>query len=136
MDRHAHAAGTRRALTQGAFALPGLAALSAVSSLSALTPGEASADAPAQETTARYAFSFYKEDNLSPGKFVNATGTGSRERYEIYAHQFSLLTPLTTPDGQRMLIDAAGLERLHAVASREHGDVRILPQLHKVLSIP
>jgi organic radical activating enzyme len=47
-----------------------------------------------------------------------------------------LLTPLTTPDGSRMLIDAHGLERLHAVASREHADVRILPQLHKVLSIP
>ena len=47
-----------------------------------------------------------------------------------------LLTPLTTPDGSRMLIDAGGLERLHAVASREHDDVRILPQLHKVLSIP
>lgn len=47
-----------------------------------------------------------------------------------------LLTPLTTPEGTRMLIDAGGLERLHAVASREHDDVRILPQLHKVLSIP
>ncbi|HWP65021.1 MAG TPA: 7-carboxy-7-deazaguanine synthase QueE [Candidatus Limnocylindria bacterium] len=47
-----------------------------------------------------------------------------------------LLTPLTSPDGGRMLIDASGLERLHAVASREHADVRILPQLHKVLSIP
>ena len=47
-----------------------------------------------------------------------------------------LLTPLTTVDGSRMLIDAGTLERLHAVASREHADVRILPQLHKVLSIP
>jgi organic radical activating enzyme len=47
-----------------------------------------------------------------------------------------LLTPLTTPDGTRLLIDGSGLERLHAVASREHDDVRILPQLHKVLSIP
>jgi organic radical activating enzyme len=47
-----------------------------------------------------------------------------------------LLTPLTTTDGSRMLIDAGGLERLHAAASREHDDVRILPQLHKVLSIP
>jgi pyruvate-formate lyase-activating enzyme len=47
-----------------------------------------------------------------------------------------LLTPLTTPDGSRMLIDAQGLERLHAVASLVHGDVRILPQLHKVLAIP
>jgi pyruvate-formate lyase-activating enzyme len=47
-----------------------------------------------------------------------------------------LLTPLTTPDGSRMLIDAGGLERLHAVASQAHDDVRILPQLHKVLGIP
>jgi organic radical activating enzyme len=47
-----------------------------------------------------------------------------------------LLTPLTTPEGARLTIDAAGLERLHAVASLEHADVRIFPQLHKVLSIP
>jgi organic radical activating enzyme len=47
-----------------------------------------------------------------------------------------LLTPLTSVDGSRRLIDAGGLERLHAVASREHDDVRILPQLHKILSIP
>jgi 7-carboxy-7-deazaguanine synthase len=47
-----------------------------------------------------------------------------------------LLTPLAAPEGTRLLIDAAGLERLHAIASHEHGDVRILPQLHKVLSIP
>jgi organic radical activating enzyme len=47
-----------------------------------------------------------------------------------------LLTPLTTPEGARLTIDAGGLERLHAVASREHADVRIFPQLHKVLSIP
>ena len=93
MDRFEHGARARRALTSGALALPGLAALSAFSSL---VPEEAAADAPVQETTARYAFSFYKEDNLSPGKFVNATGTGSRERYEIQAHQFSLLTPLTS----------------------------------------
>jgi 7-carboxy-7-deazaguanine synthase len=46
-----------------------------------------------------------------------------------------LLTPLTSPDGTSMLIDAGGLERLHAVASREHDDVRVLPQLHKVLAI-
>jgi organic radical activating enzyme len=28
-----------------------------------------------------------------------------------------------------------GLERLHAVASRHVADVRVLPQLHKVLGI-
>jgi len=54
------------------------------------------ADSPVQETSARYAFSYYKEDNLGPGKFLNAGGTGSRERYEIFAHQFNLLTPLTS----------------------------------------
>jgi organic radical activating enzyme len=47
-----------------------------------------------------------------------------------------LLTPLTTPEGAQLTIDAARLERLHAVASREHADVRIFPQLHKVLAIP
>jgi organic radical activating enzyme len=47
-----------------------------------------------------------------------------------------LLTPLTTPEGAQLTIDAASLERLHAVASREHADVRIFPQLHKVLAIP
>jgi hypothetical protein len=47
-----------------------------------------------------------------------------------------LLTPLTVPDGSGLTIDAGSLERLHAVASRVHADVRVFPQLHKVLSIP
>lgn len=71
------------ALASGALALPGLGS-------------PASADSPVQETTARYAFSYYKEDNLGPGKFLNLGGTGSRDRYDIFAHQFNLLTPLTS----------------------------------------
>jgi len=83
MERPSNGARTLTALASGALGLPGLG-------------GEASADSPVQETTARYAFSFYKEDNLSPGKFLNVGGTGSRDRYEIFAHQFNLLTPLTS----------------------------------------
>ena len=45
------------------------------------------------------------------------------------------LTPLTAPDSPVMAISAPTLERLHAAASRHHADVRILPQLHKVLGI-
>jgi len=46
------------------------------------------------------------------------------------------LTPLTAPDGPALQIGPARLERLHALASRHHPDVRVLPQLHKVLGIP
>jgi organic radical activating enzyme len=45
------------------------------------------------------------------------------------------LTPLTEPASPRLTITAATLELLHAVASRAHRDVRVLPQLHKVLGI-
>jgi organic radical activating enzyme len=47
-----------------------------------------------------------------------------------------LLTPLTEPDGTRLTASQASLDRLHAVASRIHRDVRVLPQMHKVLGIP
>lgn len=83
MDRVNNGRRALTALASGALSLPGIG-------------GGASADSPVEETTARYAFSFYKEDNLSPSKFLNSTGTGSRERYEIFAHQFNLLTPLTS----------------------------------------
>lgn len=46
------------------------------------------------------------------------------------------LTPLTPPEGAALQIGMAGLEQLHALASRHHPDVRVLPQLHKVLGIP
>lgn len=45
------------------------------------------------------------------------------------------LTPLTEPTTTRLTIGAHELERLHAVASRHVDDVRVLPQLHKVLGI-
>ena len=45
------------------------------------------------------------------------------------------LTPLTEPATARFTVDAHALERLHAVASRHVADVRVLPQLHKVLGI-
>jgi organic radical activating enzyme len=45
------------------------------------------------------------------------------------------LTPLTEPAGTRPTIDTHELERLHAVASRHVRDVRVLPQLHKVLGL-
>jgi len=47
-----------------------------------------------------------------------------------------LLTPLTEPSGVRMTAGQATLDRLHAVASRIHADVRVLPQMHKVLGVP
>lgn len=45
------------------------------------------------------------------------------------------LTPLTLPAGKTSTVAAATLERLQAVASRHHPDVRVLPQIHKVLGI-
>ncbi len=46
------------------------------------------------------------------------------------------LTPLTEPDTARLTVGGATLARWHALASRVHPDVRVLPQLHKVLGIP
>jgi hypothetical protein len=45
------------------------------------------------------------------------------------------LTPITEPASPRSTIGASTLERLHAAASQAHADVRVLPQLHKVLGI-
>src|SRR5204863_318216 len=44
--------------------------------------------------------------------------------------------PLAEPTTPRLTIGAGALERLHALASRVHPDVRVLPQLHEVLGIP
>lgn len=46
------------------------------------------------------------------------------------------LTPLTPADGVALQIGSGRLERLHALANRHHPDVRVLPQLHKILGIP
>jgi 7-carboxy-7-deazaguanine synthase len=45
------------------------------------------------------------------------------------------LTPLTEPTTSHLTIGAETLERLHSLASGVHPDVRVLPQLHKVLGI-
>lgn len=63
------------------MALPGLA-------------GPARADAPIEEATGSAAFSYYKEDNLSPSKFLD-DGSGSRERYEVFTGQMRFDIPTT-----------------------------------------
>ena len=68
------------ALTTSALALPGIA-------------GSARADAPIESASASAAFSYYKEDNLSPGKFFD-DGGGSRDRYEVYTGQLRFDLPV------------------------------------------
>ena len=66
------------ALTSSALALPGIA-------------GSASADAPIERAEASAAFSYYKEDNLSPSKF----SSGSRDRYEVFTGQLRFDLPVS-----------------------------------------
>jgi organic radical activating enzyme len=73
---------------------------------------------PVDETTA-------PEDVERGARLAAASGRGAP----------LFLTPLTVPDGVSLQIGAAALERLHALASRHHPDVRVLPQLHKILGI-
>ena len=67
------------ALSSSALALPGMA-------------GNAVADAPIDRPAANYAFSYYGEDPLP---FADWNGSGSRERYDIFSHQFNVGAPLT-----------------------------------------
>jgi 7-carboxy-7-deazaguanine synthase len=60
---------------------------------------------------------------------------GARIVAAIDARVPLFLTPLTEPASPRLTIGAHELERLQAVASRHLPDVRVLPQLHKVLGI-
>ena len=46
------------------------------------------------------------------------------------------LMPIARLDGPGLTIDGAALDRLHAIASRVHRDVRVLPQMHKMLGVP
>lgn len=71
---------TLTALTTSALALPGIA-----------TP--ASADAPIERATASSSFSYYFEDNLSPGDFSDTTG--SRQRYEVFTEQLRFDFPIS-----------------------------------------
>jgi len=61
---------------------------------------------------------------------------GARLVAGVDARVALFLTPLTPPDGSRLTIEPATLERLQALASRWHPDVRVLPQMHKVLRVP
>ena len=72
---------TLTALTTSAIALPGIA-----------TP--ASADVPIERATGSLASSYYFEDNLSPGDFLD-DGVGSRDRYEIYTQQLRFDLPIS-----------------------------------------
>jgi organic radical activating enzyme len=60
---------------------------------------------------------------------------GARVMARVAPDAVLFLTPLTEPATSRLTISAAALERLHGIASRLHADVRVLPQLHKVLGI-
>lgn len=55
-------------------------------------------------------------------------GMAIASRYAVPA----FLTPIVERDAAT---DAETLDRLHAVATRVHADVRVLPQLHKVLGV-
>src|SRR5262245_59208279 len=60
---------------------------------------------------------------------------GARLLAEVAPHVPLFLTPLSEPDTPRLTIGPHELERLQAVASRHASNVRVLPQLHKVLGI-
>jgi organic radical activating enzyme len=47
----------------------------------------------------------------------------------------AFLTPIVDPASPAAGVDAGALDRLHAVATRVHADVRVLPQLHKILGV-
>jgi len=47
----------------------------------------------------------------------------------------AFLTPIVDPAGATPAVDAATLDRLHGVATRVHADVRVAPQLHKILGV-
>jgi hypothetical protein len=72
---------TLTALTTSALALPGIAA-------------PAGADAPIERATAESSFSYYFEDNLSPGDFLD-DGVGSRDRFEVYTTQLRFDLPVS-----------------------------------------
>jgi len=64
--------------------------LAALTTAALSIPGMAGADSPPEDITTAYAFSYYKEDDISASK----VSTGSTERYEIFAHQFSVDVPV------------------------------------------
>jgi hypothetical protein len=91
--RRARRESALRALTSGAMALPGVA-------------GSAAADSPEGRYSSSYQYSFYSEDPLPAGKVES----GSRQRYDVHAHQFRLAAPI----GDRF---DAGLDVAHETMS-------------------
>jgi len=73
---------------------------------------------------------------VDTGTAVDEVERGARLVADAGPDVALFLTPLTEPTGTRLTIDTHELERLHAVASRHVRDVRVLPQLHKVLGVP
>jgi hypothetical protein len=71
------------ALTTSALALPGIA-----------TPTPARADAPIERASASSSSSYYFEDNLSRGNFLD-DGVGSRDRYEVFTQQLRFDLPVS-----------------------------------------
>ncbi|TMA37676.1 MAG: 7-carboxy-7-deazaguanine synthase QueE [Deltaproteobacteria bacterium] len=77
----------------------------------------------------------YVKMPVDEGTLAEEVEHGARLVAAVHPAVPLFLTPLTLPHGTDFTISAATLERLHAVASRRHPDVRVLPQLHKVLGI-
>ena len=77
----------------------------------------------------------YVKMPVDEGTLAEEVEHGARLVAAVHPAVPLFLTPLTLPHGTDFTISAATLERLHAVASRRHPDVRVMPQLHKVLGI-
>lgn len=78
----------------------------------------------------------YVKMPVDDGTAPDEVARGARLVAEVDPRVPLYLTPLTPAQGTTLQIGMAGLEQLHALASRHHPDVRVLPQLHKVLGIP
>lgn len=76
----------------------------------------------------------YVKMPVDDGTALDEVERGARLVAAVDARIPLFLTPITTPSGAFRLT-AAELDGLHARASRCHPDVRVLPQLHKILGI-
>jgi organic radical activating enzyme len=72
---------------------------------------------------------------VDAGTSVDEVEHGARIVAAIDRGVTLFLTPLSEPASTRLTIGASDLERFQAAASRHLPDVRVLPQLHKVLGI-
>jgi organic radical activating enzyme len=77
----------------------------------------------------------YVKMPVDAGTSVDEVEHGARIVAAIDRGVTLFLTPLSEPASTRLTIGASDLERFQAAASRHLPDVRVLPQLHKVLGI-